>query len=91
MNNFPNTETVRHLCHFYGATKYYLLTDKEYSKPILVTNVSNPKQLVEELRSWCGMDIEVFNTSDQCHKATQAISKGTPLHLAAENMKLSEE
>lgn len=91
MINFPNSETVRHLCHFYGGTKYYLLSSKEYTNPIIVCDIDNIELLAKELKNWCGMKIDVFNIENKNSKALKTISKGIALHRASENMTLAEE
>lgn len=91
MKTTPNTETIRHLCHFHGGKQYYLLSGSETKNPILVTDVSDIEQLTEELLSWCGMIIDVFSTQDQGEIALYVIKHGVALHLAAESVKLTEE
>ena len=91
MQSIPNTETIRHLCHFYHATEYYLFMPKNEALPILVTDVDDHKHLRSELKSWCGMDIEVFHPDHRCTKVAQTIKEGMALHRAAENMDLVEE
>ncbi len=90
MKIIPNTETVRHLCHFHGGNKYYLLAGNQSTRPILVTDVKNLELLSSELKSWCGMNIDVYDTKSLDDKAINTIKSGVPLHLAAENMNLTE-
>lgn len=91
MKIVPNTETIRHLCHFYGGNQYYLLAGNETRNPILVTNVEDKNLLAQELQSWCGMVIDVFDTSDSSNNALQAIKHGIALHQVANTMSLTEE
>ena len=91
MKIVPNTETIRHLCHFHGGSQYYLLAGTKNRKPILVTNVQDKALLAKELQSWCGMVIDIFDTKDQTPDALEALKQGTALHLAAENISLTEE
>jgi len=91
MSRVPNTETVRHLCHFHGGSKYYLLPGSEAKAPILVTDVSDITFLTTELKNWCGMDIEVFDIKDISEKAVDTLKNGVALHLAHKNMTLAEE
>lgn len=87
----PNTETVRHLCHFHGGSRYYLSAGTTLIKPTLVTDVKNLNLLTTELQSWCGMSIDVFSTEATNERAIYTIKHGTALHLAADKMKLTEE
>ena len=91
MINFPNTETVRHLCHFHGGVKYYLLSSEEYENPIIVCDIDNIELLAKELKSWCGMEIDVFNIENKNSKTLKTINNGIALHLASESMTLVEE
>lgn len=91
MRCIPNNETVRHLCHYHGASQYYLLADKQLTETVLVTDVKDKELLREELRSWCGMEILVFDIKEPDPKAAQAIKQGIPLHLAADSINLIEK
>ena len=90
MNIIPNTETVRHLCHFYGASQYYLLAGTETQKPALATDVKNTEQLSNELKSWCGMDIDVYYLDSNKPETENVINNGIALHRAGENMSVGE-
>ena len=90
MPSIPNNETIRHLCHFYQGTKYYLLMPENQTNPIVVSDVENLKVLKQELKSWCGMEIDVFALNDDCPEVAQAIEKGLALHQVAEHMNLGE-
>jgi len=87
----PNTETVRHLCHFHGGSQYYLLAGSTLKSPVLVTDVKDLNLLATELQSWCGMSIDVFSTEATNERAIYAIKHGSALHLVADKMKLTEE
>jgi len=90
MPSIPNNETIRHLCHFYQGTKYYLLMPENQTNPIVVSDVANLSVLKQELRSWCGMEIEVFSLDDDCPEVALAIKTGLALHKVAEHMNLGE-
>jgi hypothetical protein len=91
MSSPPNHETIRHLCHFYKGTEYYLFVPDNDEAPILVTDVKDLEKLKQELISWCGMEIEVFNPHHCCSKVTLTLQKGIALHRVAEHMDLVEE
>jgi hypothetical protein len=90
MPSIPNNETIRHLCHFYHGTEYYLFMPSNNRNPIVVTDVKDLTRLKQELKSWCGMEIDVFSPHDDNTLVTQAIRQGLALHRVAEHMNIGE-
>jgi hypothetical protein len=90
----PNNETIRHLCHLFGATEYYLLIQDCMPKLVVVANIPSTKEkaLAEELSAWCGVDISAISASSK-HSSlvAKAIKEGTALHNSALKINLAEE
>lgn len=90
----PNNETIRHLCHLFGATEYYLLIKDGTPKYVVAANIphTSETELSKELSSWCGIEISAISTSSKDSAlVAKAKTQGTALHNSALNINLIEE
>jgi hypothetical protein len=90
----PNNETIRHLCHLFGATEYYLLVQDESPAYVVAANfpIKKEDELSKELSSWCGIKILAISTSNKDSRFIATVKEqGVALHNAALRITLIDE
>jgi len=86
----PNNETIRHLCHLFGAKEYFLSMQPECVMVICDVSPEKLQVLEKELTAWCGMNINAKHLHSNEPIVIKALETAKALHNSEIHINLVE-